>query len=97
MLDEVALAHKHGVHLQLGSHVLDEVLSQHGCLDLSRAPHGCVRRPVACTQVQVKVEFWEGVCLHTISICTFRFTALLHTGLRWAVVCSMRFSASMVA
>ena len=97
MLDEVALAHKHGVHLQLGSHMLDEVFSQHGCLDLSRAPHGCVRRPVACAQVEVEVEFWEGVCLHTISIYTISVNFTVYTGLRWAVVCSMRCLASMVA
>ena len=64
MLDEVALAHEHGVHVQAGSYVLNEVLSEHGGLDLSGAPHSSVGRPVALAQVQVEVELGEGVRLH---------------------------------
>ena len=63
MGDEVALAHSHGVQTQARRHVLDEVLRQHRRLDLARAAHGGVRRPVAAAEVQVEVEFWEGVRL----------------------------------
>lgn len=68
MLDEVALAHEHGIHVQARCHMLDEVLGQHGGLDLPGAPHSGVRRPVALAEVQVKVELGEGICLCT---CTF--------------------------
>lgn len=63
MGDEVTLAHGHGVHAQARGHVLNEVLRQHGRLDLAGAAHRGVRGAVAAAEVQVEVELGEGVSL----------------------------------
>jgi hypothetical protein len=65
MLDEVAFAHEHRVHAQPGGHMLNEMLCQHGGLDLSRPTHGGVGRAICLAQVQIEVEFGEGIRLQT--------------------------------
>ena len=38
--------------------MLNDVLSQHGCLDFAWATHCRVRWPIGAAQVQVKVKAW---------------------------------------
>ena len=83
MGDEVALAHKHGVQAQARSHVLDQVLRQHSRLNLARAAHCGVRRPVAAAEVQVEVELWEGVCLQSMLTMLSRHQVLLRHAPQW--------------
>ena len=68
---KIELAHCGRLQIQACSHMLNDVLHDDGGLELAGSTHGRMRWPIGLAELDLELESWDGICLHSTACLVF--------------------------